>query len=199
MDLYRCPDTRKDNMSNRIKPFKNKNECLLTESDDLQGITSLCIESLKKHKGKQAIYGLNELPRFIEDVTAYFQMLHDCNEDLDPNKQLFPSIEGLCVFLGLTRKTFSAYAKRNAEWNEAIEQTRNAIVSVKVQLASHGRIPSLVHIFDLTNNYGFFNTNQFTLTAEPPRDEVSPRIDSKILGEIAQGTAEPPQLPQMPE
>lgn len=187
-------------MSNRIKPFRNKNECLLTESDDLQGITTLCIESLKRHGGKQAIYADDELPRFIQDVTSYFQMLHDSNEDLDPSKQLFPSIESLCVFLGLTRKTFSAYAKRNAEWNEAIEQTRNAIVSVKVQLASHGRIPSLVHIFDLTNNFGFFNTNQFTLTAEPPRDEVSPRIDSKILGEIAQGTTQPPQLPiDLPE
>lgn len=186
-------------MSNRIKPFKNKNECLLTESDDLQGITALCIESLEKHKGKQAIYGLNELPRFIEDVTAYFQMLHDCNEDLDPNKQLFPSIEGLCAFLGMTRKTFSAYAKRNAEWNEAIEQTRNLIASVKIQLASHGRIPPLVHLFDMTNNFAYYNTNQFTLTAEPPREEVSPRIDSKILAEIADTATEPPQLPQMPE
>ena len=186
-------------MSNRIKPFRNKNECLLTESDDLQGITALCIESLEKHKGKQAIYGLNELPRFIEDVTAYFKMLHDCNEDLDPNKQLFPSIESLCLYLGMTRKTFSAYAKRNAEWNEAVEQTRNLIASVKIQLASHGRIPPLVAVFDLCNNYSYVNTSEFRLSTEPPREEVSPRIDSKILGEIAQGTTEPPQLPQMPE
>ncbi len=186
-------------MSNRVKPFRNKNECLLTESDDLQGITSLCIESLKKHKGKQAIYGLNELPRFIEDVTAYFQMLHDCNEDLDPNKQLFPSIEGLCAFLGMTRKTFSAYAKRNAEWNEAIEQTRNLIASVKIQLASHGRIPALVFVFDMTNNCDYYNTSEFRLSTEPPREEVSPRIDSKILAEIADTATVPPQMPQLPE
>ena len=154
---------------------------------------------MEKHKGKQAIYGLDELPRFIEDVTAYFKMLHDCNEDLDPNKQLFPSIESLCLHLGMTRKTFSAYAKRNAEWNEAVEQTRNLIASVKIQLASHGRIPPLVAVFDLCNNYSYVNTSEFRLSTEPPRDEISPRIATEELQRIAGTATEPPQLPQMPE
>jgi hypothetical protein len=181
-------------MSNRIKPFKNKNECLLTESDDLQGITTLCIESLKKHGGKQAIYAYDELPRFIQDVTSYFQMLHDSNEDLDPSKQIFPSIEGLCVFLGLTRKTFSAYAKRNTEWNEAIDQTRNLIASVKIQLASHGRIPPLVAVFDLCNNYQYHNTSEFRLSTDAPEATTPPKIATSELERIADSA--PPQLPE---
>lgn len=77
-------------MSKVIKPFKNKGECIEIQNDDLQGITEMCIKALKKHGGKQAIYAdtPQELQRFMIDVTGYFQMLHDANEDTEPDKQL---------------------------------------------------------------------------------------------------------------
>lgn len=185
-------------MSNRvIKPFKNKGECIEIQNDDLQAVTELCISSLKKHGGKQALYAdtPQDLKRFMDDVTKYFQMLHDANEDTEPDKQLFPSIEGLCLYLGFSRNVLSQYGKRNVEWREAIDTVRNAIATCKVQLASHYRVPPIVHLFDMTNNFDYYNTNQFTLTAEPPRDEVSPRIATTELARLAETTTEPPQMP----
>lgn len=89
----------------------------------------------------------------------------------------------------------SQYGKRNVEWREAIDTVRNAIATCKVQLASHYRVPPIVHLFDMTNNFDYYNTNQFTLTAEPPRDEVSPMIATTELARLAETTTEPPQMP----
>lgn len=177
-------------MEYRKKTF-NKGEITI-DTDDLQGVTMLCIESLKRHGTKTAIYGINELDRFFNDAISYFEMLKDCNEDIEDNKQLYPSIEGLCLHLGISRQILSRYSTRNAEWESAISQIRNAIATCKVQLASHGRIPPLIHIFDLTNNHSYYNTNQFVLSAEPKQDtETTPRISMAELKAVA-------ELPELP-
>ena len=187
-------------MSNKvIKPFKNKGECLQLENDDLQAVTELCISSLKKHGGKKAIYAdtPQDLQRFIDDATNYFQMLHDANQDVEPDKQLYPSIESLCLYLGFSRNVLSQYGKRSSEWREAIDCVRNAIATCKVQLASHYRVPPLVHLFDMTNNFAYFNTNQFVISTEQPEATQPPQIAESQLARIAVGAeAELPQLPE---
>ena len=178
-----------------VKPYKNRGSCLPIENGDLQGITQLCIDSINKHKGKQVVYRTDELPRFIDDVNGYFQMLHDSNEGLEPDKQLFPSIESLCVYMGFSRNTLNLYSRRNPEWKDCIDHVRNCIASIKIQLASHGRIPAIVHIFDMTNNYGYCNTSEFKLSAETPQDAATPTITTaQIQGYIE--AAEPLQLPE---
>ena len=185
-------------MAKTIKPYRNKGECLQIQNDDLQAVTELCISSLKKHGGKQALYAdtPQELQRFMNDVTGYFQMLHDANEDTEPDKQLYPSIEGLCLYMGFSRNVLSQYGKRSSAWREAIDTVRNAIATCKIQLASHFRIPPLVFVFDLTNNCAYYNTNQFVLRPEQAQDTATtPRIPVEEILRVA----EMPELPDMPQ
>ncbi len=185
-------------MAKTIKPYRNKGECLQIQNDDLQAVTELCISSLKKHGGKQALYAdtPQELQRFMNDVTGYFQMLHDANEDTEPDKQLYPSIEGLCLHMGFSRNVLSQYGKRSSEWREAIDTVRNAIATCKIQLASHFRIPPLVFVFDMTNNCSYYNTSEFRISTEPPQDTAdTPRIPLTQLREIAERT-EPLEIPE---
>ena len=178
-----------------VKPYKNRGYSLPIENGDLQGITQLCIDSLRKHKGNQAIYRIDELPRFLDDCESYFKMLHDTNNGIDADKQLYPSIESLCVFLGLARNTLNLYSQRSDAWNSAIAQVRNCIASIKIQLASHGRIPAIVHCFDMTNNYGYVNTSEFKLSAEPQQDATAPSITTAQI----QGYLEASETPKLPE
>lgn len=180
--------------------YKNsKQQCLAVEKDDLQGITRLCIDSLQRHRGRPQVYTENELDRFMHTVEDYFKMLHDRNADTEQNQQIYPSIESLCVFMGITRDTLWRYGQRSPEWKSCIEQVRTCIASIKMQLASHGKIPPIIAVFDLTNNYGYVNTSEFKLSAEPPQDPSTPRIDTSQIQGLIEAETEKQQLPKLPE
>lgn len=191
-------------MSKVIKPFKNKGECLQLEQNDLQGICQFAIESLKRHGGHNAKYDRTEAERqrFLNDCIAYFQCLYDANQDKEQDQMLIPSIEGLCLFLGISRTTLFNYCNRSDDWQETVNMARNAVATARTELATHYKIPPLLHLFDMVNNHkGYYNTSQFVISAEPPQDATQvPAITPSQLQRIAENdVVDMPQLPQMPE
>ena len=179
--------------------YKNsKFQCLEVGTDDLQGITQLCIDSLKRNRGRPQTYAENELDRFMHTVEDYFKMLHDRNADIEQNQQIYPSIETLCVYLGISRDTLWRYGQRSLEWKSCIEQIRNCLGAIKMQLACNGRIPQVVAIFDLCNNYNYVSTSEFRLVTEKPQEQTTPKIDTHQLSELIdnRSTADLPKLPE---
>lgn len=184
-------------MAKIIKPYRNKGTCLETTSNDLQAICELAIDSLQRHGGRIAKYAdtAEDRERFLSDCVSYFQHLTEGNKDRETEEMLLPSVESLCLFLGISRTTLFSYSHRSEEWKEIIDTVRNAIASAKMQLACRGKIPSIVAIFDLTNNYSYYNTNMFTISTEPPQDSHdTPRITESELARLAEFDDEP-QLP----
>lgn len=182
-------------MSKTIKPYRNKGECLQTEPSDLQGICKFAIESLQRNNGRNAKYGNDEQERqrFLDDCVEYFNYLYDGNVGKDQEQMLIPSVESLCLFLGLTRTTLFNYCKRSPEWNETVNMVRNAIATARVELASHYKIPPLVHLFDLCNNHPqYHNTSEFKISAEPKQETETPRISMSELTAIS-------EMPEMPQ
>lgn len=188
-------------MAKIIKPYRNKGTCLETTPNDLQAICELAIDSLQRHGGRVAVYGEaeTERQRFLSDCVLYFQHLSNGNKDREAEEMLLPSIESLCLFLGISRTTLHVYSRRSDAWQESVDTVRNAIASAKIQLACRGKIPSIVAVFDLCNNYSYHNTSEFHLSTEPPQDTVSPRIATTELARLAETTTKPPQMPQLPE
>lgn len=184
-------------MSEVIK-YKRKGECLKLEQNDLQGICQFAIESLQRHGGRNAIYGNTEAERqrFMNDCIDYFKCLYEGNAGKEQDQMLIPSVESLCLFLGISRTTLFNYCNRSPEWKESVNMARNAIATARTELASHYKLPPLLHLFDMVNNHPqYFNTSQFVISAEPPREEVSPRIATTELARLAETTTEPPQMP----
>lgn len=183
-------------MTQTIKPFKNKGECLSLEPDDLQAVCGIAIDSLKTHRGQAKYENSAEgLQRFMDDAIRYFEMLRDGNADRDADKQMFPSIETLALFMGVTRKTIAQYAKRSEAWEQAIDAVRSAIAACKAELAAHYRIPPMVHLFDMVNNYQYHNTSEFRLIADTVGTDRVPALSVDELEQIA-SQDEPPQLPK---
>lgn len=179
--------------------YKNsKQQCIAVEKDDLQGVTQLCIDSLQRHKGRPQTYAEAELDRFMHTVEDYFKMLHDRNADTEQNQQIYPSIESLCVFMGITRDTLWRYGQRNPEWKQCIEQVKTCISAVKMQLACNGRIPQVVAIFDFVNNYGYRNTNQLIVSNEAQAQQDAPTLDTEQITAAIENesTADLPRLPE---
>ena len=165
----------------------NKGSCEVLEPDDLTALTQLAVSSLKRHGGQIAKYENSQagLEQFVQKSAEFFQ-------------RLIPDVESWCCFMGVTRVTIHQYAKRNQQWSDAIAMIKEALLMGKKQLAMHNRIPSLIFLFDATNNHNYVSTSEFHLVADSPQDTASPRIATEELQRIAETATEPPQMPQLP-
>lgn len=181
----------------KVVKYKRKGECLQLEQNDLQGICQFAIESLQRHGGRNAKYANTEQERqrFLNDVIEYFRCLYDANTGKEQDQMLIPSVESLCLYLGISRTTLFNYCNRSPEWQETVNMARNAIATARTELATHFKIPPLLHLFDMVNNHPqYYNTSQFVISAESPQDTMSPSITTTELSRIADST--PPQLPE---
>lgn len=178
-----------------IRTTYNKGSAELLEPDDLTALTQLAVSSLKEHGGHVAKYENSQagLEQFVQKSVSFFEYCNEINASLEPQQRLIPDIESWCCFLGITRQTLMKYTKRNQQWSEAIEMIKEHIGMAKKQLGMRNRIPQMVLAFDLVNNHGYRNTNEFRITAEPKQDtEATPRISMAELTAIA----EKPELPE---
>ena len=181
-------------MSKTVK-YKRKGECLQLEQNDLQGICQFAIDSLQRHGGRNAKYANTEQDRqrFLNDVVEYFKCLYDASTGKEQDQMLIPSVESMCLYLGISRTTLFNYTNRSTEWAETVNMARNAIATARTELATHFKIPPLLHLFDMVNNHpSYYNTSQFVISAEPPQETITPQITTTELSKIAT-----PQLPDV--
>lgn len=130
--------------------------------DDLTTVVDMSIQSLKRGviKYPKTAEGLE---MFKNNALAYFQYINEANER-DVDQRVFPDTEGLCIYLGISRKTLASYENsRSDEWTETIELIKTAIGSAKKQLSSSFKIPPVLAIFDLANNHGYKNASEFKI------------------------------------
>ena len=58
-----------------------------------------------------------------------------------------------------------------AQWiGEIVGQMHNNKIS-KSQLADHGKIPPMTWVFDATNNFDYYNTSEYKLVDETPKEQ----------------------------
>lgn len=151
------------------KRYKNGTaQCLPLETDDLTAILDMTIQQSTAHMGRPCNYtnDTNGLERFIETTIDYFKYVNRINQNPDMERKLIPDIENWAVYLGITRATLFNYEQRGGRWRECIQYYKNAIASVKKQLALTYKIPPMIYVFDATNNHGYVNSNEFKLTTQ---------------------------------
>lgn len=198
------PDCQKGQQDNRtmakVIETYNKGSCLSLEPDDLVTVTKLVEDSLKRTKGKQAVYENSEqgLKLFMDRAINFFKYINEVNSNPDLEKKLLPDIENLSIYLGITRKTLALYRKRNDQWEQAIDLVKDGIMACKKQMVQTGKMPPLIFIFDSVNNFDYRNVAEFHLATEKPQDGIeAPRITTEQLQRIAENDVV--DMPQMPE
>lgn len=168
-------------MSDKRNSYKEIAE--KSNPDDIQPINCLINASLKNIGGRPVGYSNNEygLNCFIQNSLAYFEYVSNANAQIEePKKQLILDVDSWALWLGITRKTICEYQKRSEIWDRTISLYKNAIGSSKKQLALHGLIPSVMAVFDLANNHGYINTNEFKLVQEEEKAEKPLTLEEKI-------------------
>ena len=158
----------------RVQAY-SKGKYLPMESGDLTPVLDLAMKSLKR-------YSFNPNPpayedseegykRFVEESNGFYNYLQTVNNDPNVEQKLIPDVEGWAIYLGITRKTIHLYSKRNETWAWFIGWFQETIGEAKKQLAYNGKIPPVFAMFDLVNNHGYVNTNEFHITAQVPIKE----------------------------
>lgn len=152
--------------------------------DDIAPINSMINAALHNTHGKPAAYPNTEagMQAFTENSLAYFEYVAKANSMIDePKRQLILDIDSWSVFMGISKKTILEYQKRNDAWDKLISLFKDAIGASKKQLALHNLIPSIMAIFDLTNNHGYVNASEFKLTAEEAAHVDKKDIESQLM------------------
>lgn len=134
------------------------------EANDLDAVLNMSIRSIQL--GRRAKFPETEqgLEDFKQCSIDYLEFVRTTNNNPANENRIIPDIEGWCAFMGTTRATILTYEKtRSEEWKEFILQVKNIITACKKQLAFRQKIPTLLAVFDLTNNSDYVNTSEFKL------------------------------------
>ena len=147
---------------NEMVTTKNKGQCLPLAKDDLTAIVDTIIYCSLQNRGRPSEYPNTDegLDLFNNKTIEYFEYINNINKGAELERQLIPDIENWAMFLGITRTTIFNYERRGIEWQNCIQYYKNAIASIKKQLALNYKIPPMVYVFDATNNHGYVNSNE---------------------------------------
>lgn len=157
---------------------KNKGEYEVCQGTEVEAIGNMMISSLRQTGGRPPVFQNNEqgLEDFRRLSIEFFENIARENEQRGADEAVIPDIELWSGYLGLTRMTLLRYEKRGSEWAETIQYFKNLIAAFKKQLGLRYKIPPMVFAFDMANNHGYHNTNEFKLTADfVPTKEQSER------------------------
>lgn len=163
-------------------------------AEDLNAIVQLSVHSLSK---KAVLYPDTQegFVLFKTNCINYFRYLDNINEPKENEHKLVPDIEGLCLYLSISRQTLLKYEhSRSEEWQSFIGRVKTAILAAKKQLAFRQKIPTVLFIFDTVNNADYVNVSEFKLAPVIPEERGAlTAADLPKLGTIST-TAELPIL-----
>jgi len=167
--------TKETEKTTELQSYKNaKAKCLPMETDDTTAILDMIIDKSTERMGRPCQYPNDKkgIESFIENTVSYFEHVNAVNSNPDMERKLIPDIESWAVYLGITRATIFNYEQRGNEWREIIAYYKNAIASVKKQLALNFKIPPMIMAFDFCNNHEYINTSEYKLTAKVESTDI---------------------------
>lgn len=200
---------RKDARGCTLAEYQRQHNGILAEDPDnadLEACLNMGIESIKRFSGRPTAYPDNEegLEAFRERVTEYFQYVQSVNSNSDSKHKLLLDVEGLACWLGICRQTLRSYERRPGKFGDFVRLVKQCILSYKVQAGSSFRVPPVLQIFDLCNNFSYSSVNQIRVTTETSdKDEERERqqmLDTQLVKALSEGegaagdTLELPQL-----
>lgn len=151
--------------------------------DDLNDLLQMATDTLKRSGTCRFENDEAGLQRFKSRTIDFLEFLREQNNN---GGSLTPTVESWCVYLGISRVTLMHYEhKRSEGWKEFISYVKNILMACKTELASKGKLPPIVFIFDATNNGAqYYNTSEFRLSKVP--DDVEERATVESPESIAQ-------------
>lgn len=122
---------------------------------------------------------LNPEPKYqtLDDLRQGIQQYWDfLIEAAESDDELIADTEGLCQFLGISRRTLLNWEKQNYNgFAQLIAETRTAIAACNKQIAKKGKMPALVFMADFNNNHEYVQKQQVEIEShQMSQDKMTP-------------------------
>lgn len=139
-----------------------------------------------KADGEPRYQTLDELKRGIQ---GYWDFLIS---QVDSEDELIADTEGLCQFLGISRRTLLNWEKQNYNgFANLIAETRTAIAACNKQIAKKGKMPALVFMADFNNNHEYVQKQQVEIeNHQLSQDKMTPEQLKAALDGMAEAQVE---------
>ena len=181
---------------NELKPkeYKRKSYNEYTSNvetlSDSSDVYDIVIESMERNKTRPPVFSNDPegFKLFREMTINFIKEVRERNTEAENSKRmrLIPSVEMWALYLGITRQTINNYEHNyNEDYKNFIQQFKNAIATIKKELAENGKINPMLHCFDFCNNYGYVNTNNFTITTKPQTENIY-KLPSERIKDLLQ-------------
>ena len=117
---------------------------------------------------------------FKTKIDEYFIFIKDENEKRKVCKDKIkpPTMSGICVFLGISRDTWSEYAKK-PEFSETIKKTRTIVENFVEEGLLNGSVNTIGAIFNLKNNFGW--VDKIDISTNDTAEQMTPEEIMKRL------------------
>lgn len=132
---------------------------------------------------------------FKNNSISYLEYIRQVNASGNLKTQIIPDIEGWTNYIGITKKKLQYMEKsRSEKWASIIDRMKNGISACKKQLALNGQLPTVMAIFDLSNNHGYVNASEFKVSKTDTVEQRQALTVTEIKEKYG-GSGEMPVLP----
>lgn len=182
--------TKRDPFGVRLQEYERNvtNLAPITGDDAGSEVMRMGMKSLKEFQYTPKYENTPEgLQRFSEKAMSYFEYINRINVDAESTKKLLPDVEGLAVWLGISRKTLLMYEReRGGKWSEYIGLLKTLITSVKKQRTYNFQVPPVFMMFDLKNNSNYVDKYEVEASTDgAPKAEMTPEeVQRKMLEDM---------------
>jgi len=143
--------------------------------DDLHDLLGMGVDTLRQYGTAKYANDDSGFQAFRTRSIAYLDFVKSSN---DNGGSITPTVESWCAFCGISRVTLMKYESRSEQWSEFIGYFKNLLMACKLELASKGKMPHVIYIFDATNNgANYFNTSEFKITTAPEQHKEMPKYE----------------------
>ncbi len=140
---------------------------------------SAMMHNVSRWFGRPRVTSTEEL---MERTQEFFSVIEETGE--------IPTIEKLCLALGITTRTFERWTNGehcDKQRQEAVEQVRQALAALEAELVTNGMIPQVVWIFRAKNFWGMKDQTEVVVTpnnpigSDVPEEELRKRIEENVI------------------
>ncbi len=161
------------------KRFKEGVDYEASSGDELNALLDVAIanfERMLKRNGRPPAF------ESVEDLQAaiksYFEYVRDINADESREFKIYPDVEGLAAYLGVSRTCINDWENSNYNgFSATIKTAKNLIADYKKQLAMHGKIPPIIAAMDFNNNHGYTQKQEVLVTPNSPLQADTNPVD----------------------
>lgn len=148
----------RDELGQRQQVYKrykeNVNYTKVSGEDLEEAVTTVYYQ--RSSRGLTAMPIFDNGAQLMGAIDAYWEFML---ESAETGHQIYPDIEGLASFIGISRMTMNRWLRgeANPEFVPILQQTYNDIAAVKKQLALKNKIPAIIAAMDFNNNHGYIS------------------------------------------